>query len=236
MDKLVNAVFNDFIEHWMIVTQTNDRATAIYDINNGCCYQAALSVAAVLTENYNYHDIKFNNHCLHGWLTINGVDCDVLYPAGYPQPVVKEWLLDDINYNDKVMMNIPCSKHEFKNMMQLHLPHHVYLLATWYQRHGISSPDYLPEAIKYHNKLCNHTSRYRLRNAKRRAEKSLQRVFNPSASCPDLGVKPITHYYHGEFESDTSRPLLPAVVMSSVKMLKHLQYESRQYKTEVTRL
>lgn len=236
MNNIINAVFNDFIEHWMFFFGIKDRAWAISRLNNGCCYQAAHLVGNVLKANYGYTDVKLQSHCLHAWLVVDGVCYDTMYPDGYPQDVVKEWLLDEAAYNTYCMEPDEFSMECNEGYMQLHLPHAVYMIKAWYIRHGMSAPNFTKEALIKHRRESTHTERYQLRNAKRHFKKSLLTPFDVNKQCVDLGVKPMTHYFHGEFEETTTRKLLPLIRMHSVKRMKSLLRDLHNKGIPLTRL
>lgn len=245
-DVLVGNLFNEFVDIYQIVTRTRSREKALSVINNGLCGMAAMAVGNILMHRYGYDKsrVQWRSHCLHMWLRVDGVDYDSLYPQGYDKPVVEEWLLDEVNYNSYEMGGSIDSKEDNDGYQQFHLWYCHVINEVFYAYHGVTPPDFQRRNWRDWRKGITNGERKQQRRYNRRGAKALlttRRILQTPVE--PTGVYPITHYHHGEFETDFSRPLKHYGVdlrgcrlAESLRRHRRLIKDSREKDIPITRL
>lgn len=219
-DVLVGNLFNEFVDVYQLVTRTRSREKALSVINNGLCGMAAMAVGNMLMHRYGYDKsrVQWRSHCLHMWLRVDGVDYDSLYPQGYDKPVVEEWLLDEVNYNSYEMGGSIDSKEDNDGYQQFHLWYCHVINEVFYARHGVTPPAFQAKNKRDWRKGITNGERKQQRRYNRRGKIAMAAkprdiiadVMNEGQWVDGIwttGVYPLTHYSHGEFETDFSRPL-----------------------------
>lgn len=209
-DKLVGQLLNDFVDLFQVITRTRDRKKAIYRINTGFCGMAAMAVGNVLIHGYDYDPkrVEWHSHCLHMWLRVDGVDYDTMFPQGYSRCPSEEWLLSDVHYNSSTMGASISSKEDNSGYFQGHLWHAQLLIEFFYERFGVTPPEYVVANRKKWYRdgdtkqwRANRRYDYRAKLARHLPLRSLTLPVEPT------GVWPQTHYHFGEFEEQYTRKL-----------------------------
>jgi hypothetical protein len=232
VDSTVSQLMQDVVTVYQILTRNRRRSKALMEINQGYCGIIASLVGNILIEHYNYSTdrIMFNSHCLHMWLTVDGVDYDTLYPNGYTNSVVDEWLLPSVNYATSIL------KHEFVKQ-------------EWDFTNAF---DYFPYALviglySYLNLPCTIKQPVITGPDRRKSNRTFNRLklIHRPFKMTEQGtqVRPFTHYWHGEFEDNCNRILRPKPTdlrsCSKTHRLKCLRNLRKEYETngiELTRL
>lgn len=199
MDKhqQVKTVITDFIKFYHVFFVMSSLTQTVRRVNNGPCYFVAHLVGRVLTEKYGI-TVNYRSHCLHGWLNVDGVDYDSLYPSGYDKPVVDEWWLARRRYNERVM---ELGTSGDVGYTPTGYDYH-YFAKAFFERWGVSESDVVGETLNCVSYYWKNKSTRRRRNARFKRRYLKYRtlpLFEYDKSVENL-TGPHTHYYKGEFE------------------------------------
>lgn len=227
----VQELLSEFVELYRIFYPSTLLGQTILELNSGHCHDVAEAVGHVLErEGFN---VLQGQHGHHGWLVLDSIAYDTMFPQGYPQSVSAEWLLPEmkLRVGDEVYPLDPYEPRAKKSFT----PKLALFYKTWYERHGFE--DYRVDLSKTSLKKWRSDYARCLPRIKALYKKACRSEFS-GEMLPSGLVKPFTHYHWDCLEetSGYSRTLKPYPFTRSVKEYKFLWKDLRENGTPIERM